>query len=29
VKIKIQSCDSQETMDSLKFAQKNLINKVI
>ncbi|EEE67662.1 hypothetical protein OsJ_25277 [Oryza sativa Japonica Group] len=28
VKIKIQSCDSQETMDSLKFAQKNLINKI-
>uniref|UniRef100_A0A0D9X1X8 Helicase C-terminal domain-containing protein n=1 Tax=Leersia perrieri TaxID=77586 RepID=A0A0D9X1X8_9ORYZ len=28
VKIKIQSCDSKETMDSLKFAQKNLINKI-
>ncbi|KAL5196682.1 hypothetical protein ABZP36_000194 [Zizania latifolia] len=28
VKIKFQSCDSKETMDSLKFAQKNLINRI-
>ncbi|XBI99673.1 hypothetical protein VPH35_019717 [Triticum aestivum] len=28
VKIKMQSCDSQETIDSLKFNQKNIINKI-
>uniref|UniRef100_A0ACD5UJZ8 Uncharacterized protein n=1 Tax=Avena sativa TaxID=4498 RepID=A0ACD5UJZ8_AVESA len=28
VKIKIKSCDSQETMDSLKFTQKHIINKI-
>uniref|UniRef100_A0A453AZB8 Helicase ATP-binding domain-containing protein n=1 Tax=Aegilops tauschii subsp. strangulata TaxID=200361 RepID=A0A453AZB8_AEGTS len=27
VKIKMQSCDSQEMIDSLKFNQKNIINK--
>uniref|UniRef100_A0A453AZ90 SWI/SNF-related matrix-associated actin-dependent regulator of chromatin subfamily A-like protein 1 n=1 Tax=Aegilops tauschii subsp. strangulata TaxID=200361 RepID=A0A453AZ90_AEGTS len=28
VKIKMQSCDSQEMIDSLKFNQKNIINKI-
>ncbi|XP_047065554.1 SWI/SNF-related matrix-associated actin-dependent regulator of chromatin subfamily A-like protein 1 [Lolium rigidum] len=28
VKINMKSCDSQETMESLKFSQKNIINKI-
>ncbi|KAI5016862.1 hypothetical protein ZWY2020_037240 [Hordeum vulgare] len=28
LKIKMQSCDSQETIDSLKFNQKHIINKI-